>query len=449
MSSRAPGPLSSRATIAHVALIVPWIALVVDSFDSIRDNSFLWHVRAGDLQAMAGEVLTSDPFSFTMLGEPWMTQSWLAELGYTWFEGGVGLGFVGPMMLLAGVIAFAAIGMTAYRRTGSVVAASIVLLLSTVLMLQFLVPRPALLSYPLFALAILAWDRPGSRWTMPFLFWIWASVHASFAIGLAYIGFRIISKRDWRQIPFAVVAGVATLVTAHGIGTLSVLTDFATSGDYLSLVSEWRTPDFLELDMLPVFAGLVLLVYGAAKNRIDVNDLWVIVPFLALAFSAERAVATAWIGLAPFIAQSVPFKPPLRGLSRAVVIATAGVILILPFLMIEEVVVDEEVFPVAAVAEMESARTFHDDFTGGYLIWRKGPELSVYIDDRVELYGERIEEFVDIRSGREDWKPVFERDGIEQALLENDEPLIGSLEAAGWDVGYRDDFYTILTPPPS
>ena len=33
--------------------------------------------------------------------------------------------------------------------------------------------------------------------------------------------------------------------------------------------------------------------------------------------------------------------------------------------------------------------TFHDDSTGGYLIWAEGPERLVYIDDRAELYGER------------------------------------------------------------
>ncbi|MGH8915100.1 MAG: hypothetical protein ACRDZM_11375, partial [Acidimicrobiia bacterium] len=106
MTRTAVKPSQRRFSLAHLILIVPWVALVIDAWAPIRDNSFLWHVRAGELQAVAGEVLVSDPFSFTMFGEPWLTQSWLAELLYAWGESNWGLGFVPPMMLLLSSITF-------------------------------------------------------------------------------------------------------------------------------------------------------------------------------------------------------------------------------------------------------------------------------------------------------------------------------------------------------
>ena len=89
------------------------VALAIDAWAPIRDNSFLWHIRAGELQAQAGEVLVADPFSFTMLGEPWLTQSWLVELLYAWAEGLTGLGFVPYMILLVGGLTFVGVGLAA------------------------------------------------------------------------------------------------------------------------------------------------------------------------------------------------------------------------------------------------------------------------------------------------------------------------------------------------
>ena len=99
-----------------------------------------------------------------------------------------------------------------------------------------LVPRAetGLFSLALFALVVVAWDRPVTRWTVPFLFWIWASVHGSFAIGLAYIGLTIIVERDWKALPTAIVAGLSTFLTAHGLGVLEFLLDFSEAGPALA-----------------------------------------------------------------------------------------------------------------------------------------------------------------------------------------------------------------------
>jgi hypothetical protein len=55
-------------------------------------------------------------------------------------------------------------------------------------------------------------------------------------------------------------------------------------------------------------------------------------------------------------------------------------------------------------------------------------------------------EYVEVRDLERDWQPVFERDGIEQALLKVDEELIGELEAAGWTTTYEDEVYAVLRP---
>lgn len=450
MTETAATPFPRRLSLFHLALLTPWVALVIDSFDRIVDNSFLWHIRAGELQLTAAEVLTADPFSFTRFGEPWITQSWLAEVFYGWAESQGGVGFTAPMMLLASLVAIIAIGLVAHQVSNSVPATAVVVLLTTLLLVRFVVPRPVLFSYPLFALVVLCFQRRPTRWALPFLFWIWASVHASFVIGLVYISLSIASKKDWRAVRVAVAAGLATLLTAHGLSVIRMLFDFAGSRRYLELVSEWRTPNFLEIALLPVLIGIVLMIYGGMKGHLRPASLWVIAPFLALAFSAERAVATAWIATVPFIAVSVSGLTvrSFRGFPMRSSAVFVGVIALLPWAFTNQVEIDSETFPVEAAAFLEDVPTFHDDFAGGYLIWSRALEQGVYIDDRVELYGERVEEFVGVRSGRLSFEPVFQRDGIVQALLRTDEFLVRDLSASGWISIYEDDQYTVMRAGP-
>ncbi len=261
----APSP--RRFSFAHLLLLVPWVALVVDAWAPIRDNSFLWHIRAGDLQNGAVAVLTADPFSFTMHGEPWLTQSWLVELLYFWGERNWGLGFVPPMMLLATTVTFLGVGLVAFRRSQSVSGTAVVLILSTLLLISFLVPRPVIFSFALFVLVILAWERPATRWALPLLFWVWASTHGSFAIGLAYVGLTLIAESEWKWLPTAILSGLVTLLTAHGLGVATILLEFLDAGDALALLSEWRKPELISLIFLPFLIGLALIVWAAVEGQ--------------------------------------------------------------------------------------------------------------------------------------------------------------------------------------
>lgn len=435
-------------SISQLALLVPWIALVIGAWGPIGDSSFLWHVRAGSLQASSGSVITMDPFSFTMGGEAWLTQSWLIELLYGWAESLVGLGFVAVMILLISTLTFFAVGLVAFQHSNSVPATAFILILTTLIVISFSVPRPVIFSYLLLAGVVLAWERPSTRWTVPFLLWVFAAVHASFVIALAYIGLTILMRRDWRALPIAILSGVATLATAHGLGVIEFLTNFNENRQALQFISEWRRPTLLSPLFIPFVGGSVFIIIGAARRRIRAQHAWLLIPFLALGVSSIRAVPPAWIVLVPLVAVSlsdlgIGMKKRLRPRLATVF---AGVVLMMPFLVAKPGGVLDDSFPVAALSELDETPTFHNDRVGGYLIWAAGPERRVYIDDRAELYGWRMEEFVKVREGDADWREVFERDGIAQVLMRSDEPLLNDLAAAGWLVSYKDESYTVMAP---
>ena len=435
-----------RFSLAHLILLIPWVALVIDAWAPIGDNSFLWHIRAGTLQLEQGTVLTEDPFSFTAGGESWLTQSWLAEILYARLEASSGLGFVPWLVLVLTALTFVGVGLIAFKTSQSVVATAVVLFLSTISLISFLVPRPVIFSYLLFVLVILAWERPSSRWSLPFIFWIWASMHGSFFLGLAYVGLRLLSKKEWRALPVPLLSGLAVLLTPHGWGVVTMLLDFMTASPYLSLLTEWRTPELFSPVFFPVFVGIAVIIYGASKQRVVPRDLLVIVPFFALALTALRSVPPAWLAL--LVPVSASLTDVGKGIPRRFGTAPAAVfvvgVLVLPLLFKGDAGLAADRFPLATAEALADAPVFHNDVVGGYLIFDRGPGFKVFIDDRAELYEVRMQEYVDVRSGNQPWEPVFERYMISQALLRDTEPMVEWLTAAGWVVSAEEENFVLL-----
>src|SRR6476469_7935594 len=45
-----------------------------------RDGDVSWHIAAGNWILSHGRIPTTDPFSFTAAGHPWIATEWLAEI---------------------------------------------------------------------------------------------------------------------------------------------------------------------------------------------------------------------------------------------------------------------------------------------------------------------------------------------------------------------------------
>jgi hypothetical protein len=106
--------------------------------------------------------------------------------------------------------------------------------------------------------------------------------------------------------------------------------------------------------------------------------------------------------------------------------------------------VDDAHFPVEAAGYLRFDPVWHDDRTGGYLIY--AGRLPVFIDDRAELYGaDFFRTFVQTRAGAPEWKATFETYGIQQALVPTDAGLAAVLRDDGWEVEFADDRWTVFS----
>jgi hypothetical protein len=296
-----------------VALLLPLVAAVVAARLPVRDNSYLWHVRAGSLQIESGEVLTVDPFSFTALGRPWRTQSWLADLLYGWADRIWGLEAVTPLVLVGALIMVGAIGLRVYRAVPVALPAAIGTIWVMWLTIGYFTPRPVLFSLALLAVFLVAADDQRLRWALPLIMWLWASVHGGFIVGLGYLVLDGLRRRDRGRLVDIGAASAVTLVTAHGWGTWEVVFQFLTSTGELDLIVEWLSPDLFSVEHFPFALALVALLVAAVNGRIAKRDLWLLIPFMLFAFTANRAVPVTALVLAPWFV--VPFGRNARSSS--------------------------------------------------------------------------------------------------------------------------------------
>lgn len=445
----------ARLRTIHLFLLLPWIAVVVAARQSIKDNSFLWHIRAGTLQLDAGEVLRTDPFSFTFGGKPWRTQSWLVDVLYGVLERQFGhdLAWVSWMNILVFGFTLLLAGVVLWRNARSVPATAAVLFMLGWLAVPYVNPRPVAFSY-LLLVGLMAALELKLRWAVPLLIWIWAALHGSFILGLGLVVLHALRRRDRSWIRPIVLATLTASLTAHGLALWQVLARFGQSREALDLITEWQPPNLTGVATLPYAAFVLLVLIGASRSAIEPPDLWVVAPFLLFGLTSGRAVIVGALVVSPFVARALVDLAPVRPRSEesggppAVIVALVGAaILVLPFLLSAQTeVLNDSRFPVRASDFLAPVPTFHTDVAGGYLIFDRWPDQLVFTDDRAELFGgEFFKAFVDTRGAVPGWEEVLVEWGIEQVLVRNEDPLAGVLDIhPDWSLVYRDADHVVF-----
>lgn len=443
-------------SVAHLLLLVPLVGLALGARLPIRDNSFLWHVRAGARQLDAGRVLTADPFSYSATGAPWRTQSWLPEVLYGLLERWTGgLGWVGAMLVVAGGLTLLLAGLAIHRETRAPLPTALVLFGLAWLSYPVVVPRPVVWSFPLLAALVLIlqrWER--LAWAAPLVLWVWSSVHGSFVLGLGLVVLEALRRggRLWARVGLVGACVAAVSAGPHGTAVWGILAAFAEKREALDLLQEWAVPNPSDPSTWPYVGGIALLFLAAVSGRLSRRDLLVVVPFTFFGLTAQRALLPAALVLAPFAARGLSdlgSAGSVRGIRAAVHWALAGILVLgAAWSSTRPVGLDQESFPIEAARHLSGERTFHDVATGGYLIYATWPERQVLVDDRAELYGpELLRRVVASQGGGPAWRALFEEYGIEEALLREEHGLTEILEREGWSVTYRDATFRVLVAP--
>ena len=201
----------------------------------LNDGDTFWHLGAGRWMIQHIAVPTTDPFSFTFVGRPWVAHEWLSEVIMTAvYQAG---GWGGLMLLFGLTMGLTALLMGAWLlRWLGVLPALLAVVIGLACVAPGMLARPHLLVLPLLAFWTIELLRSREAKTAPpiwlaLVMLLWANMHSSFVVGYglaAALGLEaLLDTRHWTRrgfIGWAAFLGLslaATLGTPHGLEGLT------------------------------------------------------------------------------------------------------------------------------------------------------------------------------------------------------------------------------------
>src|SRR5947209_7812627 len=264
--------LSSKLFLIFVLVGLPvGLATTPRTF---ADGDVSWHVAAGRWMFAHHAIPTSDPFSFTAYGHPWIAMEWLADLIYA---SAYGLGsYTGLAMIVgAAMIALHAILYVHIRRSVGPIGIAASIVAADIVLSHFILARPHVIVWPILAawtalLSNAADNRRLPPWWSLILPLLWTNIHASFPLAVLIAGAIALDAmieaqwKTWRQWA-AFIAGTVVAVMLNANGIQGILQPFhVTRLAMLPSIVEWQasTPS-----MTPEFYAVLLVALGAILWR--------------------------------------------------------------------------------------------------------------------------------------------------------------------------------------
>jgi len=482
---------STRLPIKFLKLDTIWLGipvvavLVVTNLLQVLPNDFWWHLRTGQIILTEGQIPTTDLFSFTSYGEPWINQAWLMQIFYhaVYSAGGLALIIFSHALLVTLGYSTMLATLTRFYDIREAVLATVV---GIILGLMNWSIRPQGLSIAAFGIlmALIVAHRNGHpRWiwaTIP-LFLIWVNGHGGFIFGLTTLGLYVLGQLwvFWRAgqpatqrkvtIELALVGllslAVISLNPQGPVGIIKYVISFVQSDVVIAGIAEFgpmtiKAPDGIMLLLTAILTGTMLI---RSKFRPALDQWLMLIVFALLALFARRNLI--WFGFAvtPLLAAGLadwkivpiskyPGITALNGillgtLSLLVLVTLPWFRSVLPFPE-ERQMLAAPITPLASTNFLcenvpPESRIFQDQVFGGYQVWGC-PHLPVFVDTRViKLYPlELWQDYFAISEARYDWEQITQNYAITHLFLsqESQEWAIKAATASPeWEAIYQDE----------
>ena len=451
------------------------------------DPDLWWHVKVGESILGARQFPTTDPYSFTVHGQPWLAYEWPGEVVLAAAQRIAGIqGLEILLIALGSAVMLAIYAFATIRAKNSKAGFAATAILLSLAAASFSL-RPQMFGYLFLVLTLIVLNlfREGSRnalWWLPLLMVLWVNTHGSWIIGMGVIlvywlsglfEFQIggIEARRWsaderKRISFAFLLCLCTLpITPYGTRIAMSPIEFAASLPLnIAYILEWQPMQF------NLFGGKIflLLLFGFIVVQAAMKLTWRLEEFGLYLFGTMMAFLHM-----RFLLLFVPFAAPIfavvltrwmkgyerrkdRLLLNAVLMAGVAIAVAHYFPShdaLEKIVAQR--WPVGAVEFLAQHEVpgpmYNAYFYGGYLVWSRGPKHKVFIDGRGDLYerGGVLADYLHISRLQPGALGVLRDYGIQSCLIERDEPLGTVLSASpDWKRIYQDGVAAIYVRQP-
>ena len=266
-----------------IALSLPALIALVAAMPAV---DLAYQVRAGD-EILATRALPGvDSWTFTVAGEPWLDQQWLAQVILSVVHGIGGWELLAVLRAGVIVVAFGLLLAAGVSRGAPVNVAAILSLVAFLLSATALALRPQLFGILAFAsllYLVAARDRrPRLYLVAPLVVVLWANLHGSFVLAPLVLGYAVVEdlarRRPWRRSLLVLLAGTAaTLVNPFGLGAWAYAANIGTNPLIAGQISEWQRTSPLTVPGALFYASVVaafglLLVRRRDRGRVTIAD---------------------------------------------------------------------------------------------------------------------------------------------------------------------------------
>jgi len=494
---------SATRGFAPFSAAVLLAAVLFTGLQRVRSPDYFHHLAAGRWVAATGRPAGVEVFSHTAWGWRWIQFEWLAQ--WLLYRGHMAFGPDGLILLKSLLAAVGYLVMWgAARRRGGDVCAALVLGAVAVAAAPRSFVRPEMFSWPLMGTFVWVVERArhgrcGGLVVLPLSAAVWVNLHGMYAGALGFLGvvcagetLKLLLPRMRRaagpQAPRRAAllwaalgaCALATWVNPYGPDIWRVPLHLVRSREVGRVIAEWRPTDLstlLEPRYYPLW--VLLAVVGITARRLDLTDGLVLAAFAFLALGARRQIALMAFVCAPVLAKHLCLfarqQPRLRRAAGRTWARAAAVLLIVPAVCLgmgaprfERVGLGiawhNGNYPVQAAEFLARHRLTGNLFNtyrfGNYLIWRLYPGNRVFIDGRVDVYGDEVlSEYGSLVKAGPGWEARLDARRVRAALIARPSPedrrvpLLEALWASPrWALVYWDDVAMVFlrrgAPPP-
>lgn len=460
------------------------------------------HITIGRYILNHFTIPTADIFSHSMAGAPLTPHEWLAEVVFALADRVLGLD--GVVMVTALVIAttFGLVFRQAVRRSGSILASLVLVVLAAGASSLHWLTRPHIFTFLMLAVWVnlmedLSAGKP-KRWGwMPVVMLLWVNLHGAFIAGFVvwaiYLAGRLwerwVDRKDAGESPAVLkplllgggASLIVTLANPAGIHLWGTSLGYLRNAYLVGHTAEYLSPDFHSASTWPflLLIMLVILLFGIQSSPrkaeyVALTGAWMVmslvsarnIPLFAIVAAPILAAAGAeWLRtqadsvrllarLASMDSRLFATETTLKGILWPVVgVLAAGALFLAGVRMDFQGQgnrFDPSVFPVEAVTWLEDHPQTGEVFNyfpwGGYLLYREWPNLNVFIDGQTDFYGEGLtrqyEQVLTLAAG---WPDVLDEYRVGWVILPTNEALAQVLaDDPGWSLVYQDETAVIL-----
>ena len=446
-----------------MAWLLPAIAVLLAP---LVTNDLAYLIPIGDRIADTGTIPHHDVLTYTVAGQPWVFQQWLAAVVFGRLHAWIG--WQGAVVMRAVLVAIS-FG-TTYRRTRTAsrnptVAGCLVFgcFLSVAAFPGTLELRPQLLVAPLFVLVCWLIDgrtvHPRRTWWVVPVAIAWANLHGSVLLVavlavLALIG-DLVRRRRTASMMAAITVGalMAPMLTPWGWRTYAYIWDVASS-PVVRAIDEWRPimvrwPAGLVFGVMVIALGVVL--WRRRTAPFDVESCLGLIVVTALVLISGRNVIWWALYVPPVVGRLTGSRERSTSGSetteRMIAVALVALLALGTWRVLvaerdEDLLADAPPGVTRALADRtDLGRVFAADWAGWFEY--TFPGTPMFVDARAELFPAEVwDSFFEVVTGGSDWRDVLSSWNVQVVIFDDTlHPALASVIATdpGWRLAYADE----------